>query len=80
MKYEYLIRTNSDEEIKVVRAELKKCGIKFNENCTKTLRKHLLTTQELESIDLSKVTIFKTILTNGVCTNIAMKTKDGWDR
>lgn len=80
MKTDYLIRANSDEEIKVVRAELKKCGIKFNENCTKTLRKHLLTTQELESIDLSKVTIFRTILTNGVCTNIAMKTKDGWDR
>lgn len=80
MKAEYLIRTNSDEEIKIVRAELKRCGVKFNENCTKTLRKHSLTAQELESIELSKVAIFRPIIVNGVCTNLSMRTKDGWDR
>ena len=35
MKKEYLIRTNSDEDIKIVRSEFKRLNIKFNEKCEK---------------------------------------------
>lgn len=56
-----LIRTNSDDEIKNVRAEFKNKKIKFNENCDKTLRKHRLTEEEIQRLDLSKIGVFQVI-------------------
>lgn len=83
MKKEYLIRTNSDEDIKIVRAEFKRLNIKFNENSEKTLRKHMLTDDELNSIDLTKVFVFRNIIIDNISKNVAMLVSQNpirWDR
>lgn len=54
-----LIRTNSEDEIKIVRAEFKNKNIKFNENCDKSLRRHRLTEEEIQRLDLSKIGVFE---------------------
>lgn len=82
-KKEYLIRTNSDEDIKIVRAELKRLGIKFNEKCEKILRKHKLSDDELNSLDLTKVFVFKNIIIDNISKNLAMLVSQNpikWDR
>lgn len=83
MKKEYLIRANSDEDIKSVRAEFKRLNIKFNEKCEKTLRKHMLTDDELNSIDLTKVFVFRNIIIDNISKNVAMLVRQKpiiWDR
>jgi hypothetical protein len=83
MKKEYLIRTNSDEDIKIVRAEFKRLNIKFNEKCEKTLRKHMLTDNELNSFDLTKVFVFRNIIIDNVSKNVSMLISQNpikWDR
>ena len=86
MKKEYLIRTNSDEDIKTVRAEFKRLNIKFtecNEKSEKTLRKHVLTDDELNSIDLTKVFVFRNIIIDNISKNVAMLVSQNpirWDR
>lgn len=83
MKKEYLIRTNSDEDIKIVRSEFKRLNIKFNEKCEKTLRKHALTEDELNLFDLTKVFVFRNIIIDNVSKNVAMLIQQNpikWDR
>lgn len=83
IKNEYLIRTNSDEDIKIVRAEFKRLGFKFNENCDRTLTKNMLSDEELNQFDLTKVFIFKNIIVNNISKNLAMLISQNpikWDR
>ena len=83
MQKEYLIRTNSDEDIKIVRAEFKRLNIKFNEKSEKTLRKHMLSDDELNSIDLTKVFVFRNIIIDNISKNVAMLVSQNpirWDR
>ena len=46
-KIDVLLRTNSDEDKKMLRAELKRHNIKYNENDEKVLSKYLLTEEIL---------------------------------
>ena len=63
-KLEVLIRTNSDDEIKIARSEFKRLNLNFNENSNKMLRRHYLTEEEIQRINLSKIGVFKITTTN----------------
>lgn len=63
---EILMRTNSDEDRKILRAELKRLNIKYNEKDEKTLTEYNLSDDLINKLDLSKIYIFKNIIKNNV--------------
>ncbi len=67
-----LVRTNSEEDIKTVRAEFKRLNLKFNEDENKTLRNHIISEENLNILDLSKVFIFKRIFKDNKVIDLSM--------
>lgn len=82
-KVDVLIRTNSDEDRKILRAELKRHNIKYNENDEKVLTNYLLTEENLNTLDISKVNVFQNVIVNNISKNVRMLVQQNpikWDR
>lgn len=81
---EYLLKTPmSDDDKKVFRAELKRVGVKVKEEFEKILTKYNLTDEQINSLNLNLVPVFKNIIVDGKSTNIAMVIGQNpikWDR
>jgi hypothetical protein len=81
---EYLIRTNSDEDIKNLRNECQRLKVKFIEPDGKSLSRYNLSLFDIESLDLSKVSVFENMLKNGRSVNLRRLVSNDsvlkWDR
>jgi len=84
---EYLLRgipTSSEDDIKILRAECQRLKIKFQEPEGKFLMKYNLNLFDLESFDLSKVSVFENVLENGRSVNLRRLVSNDtilkWDR
>ena len=81
---EYLIRTSTDDDIKNLRTECQRLKIKFREPDGKSLSRYNLSLFDLESFDLSKVSVFENVLENGRSVNLRRLVSNDtilkWDR
>jgi hypothetical protein len=76
---EVLVRTNSEEDIKIVRTEMKRLDIKFREpginiitDKPQSLTRYNITDDKLNQIDLNNVFVFKNIVIDNVSKGVAM--------
>lgn len=73
MRKEYLLLTpSSDDEKKSFRTELKRCNIKVKENFDKFLTKYYLTEDEVNSLNLNVVKVFRNMLRENKSLGVAM--------
>lgn len=73
MKKEYLLLTSlSDDEKKEFRTELNRYNIKVKEDFEKSLTSYFLTEDEVNSLDLNKVKVFRNMLRDGRSSGVAM--------
>lgn len=73
MRKEYLLLTPlSDDDKKAFRTELKRCNIKIKENFDKILTSYFLTEDEVNSLDLGIVKVFRNMIRDGKSLGVAM--------
>lgn len=81
---EYLLKTPmSDDDKKIFRTELKRCGIKIKEEFEKILTKYELTDEQLKNLNLDVIPVFKNNIQDNIsqgCSMLIDNEKLIWDR